>query len=116
MHALSLLKRWLDRNCDFVHAARREALGKGVFGLLSGGVATLTGIADRFLDRGGLVLAERDRLDHRTVLVTGGNRGLGLATSIELARRGWIIEKCSCCKREIDRRRNRRQHLDTRRE
>lgn len=44
MHALSLLKRWLDRNCGFVHAARREALGKGVFGLLSGGVATLTGI------------------------------------------------------------------------
>lgn len=44
MHALSLLKRWLDRNCDFVHAARREAICKGVLGLLSGGVATLTGI------------------------------------------------------------------------
>jgi hypothetical protein len=44
MHALSLLKRWLDRNCDFVHAARREAVCKGVFGLFSGGVATLTGI------------------------------------------------------------------------
>jgi hypothetical protein len=44
MHTFSLLKRWLERNCDFVHAARREALGKGVFGLLSGGVATLTGI------------------------------------------------------------------------
>lgn len=58
-------------------------------------VATLTGIADRFLDRGGLVLAERDRLDHRTVLVTGGNRGLGLATSIELARRGaHVIVAC----------------------
>lgn len=44
MHALSLLKRWLDRNCEFVHASRREAVCKGVFGLLSGGVAMLTGI------------------------------------------------------------------------
>lgn len=58
-------------------------------------VATLTGIADRFLDRGGLVLSEGDRLDQKTVLVTGGNRGLGLATSIELARRGaHVIVAC----------------------
>jgi NAD(P)-dependent dehydrogenase (short-subunit alcohol dehydrogenase family) len=57
--------------------------------------ATLTGIADRFLDRGGLVLREQDRLDQRTVLVTGGNRGLGLAASTELARRGaHVIVAC----------------------
>lgn len=52
-------------------------------------VATLAGIADRVRDRGAaLTLDERDRLKGRTCLVTGANRGLGLAVSIELARRG----------------------------
>lgn len=50
--------------------------------------ATLTGIVDRILDRGELALTEHDRLDGRTVLLTGASRGLGLATAVELARRG----------------------------
>lgn len=50
--------------------------------------ATLTGILDRVLDRGELSLSERERLDGRTVLLTGASRGLGRATAVELARRG----------------------------
>jgi NAD(P)-dependent dehydrogenase (short-subunit alcohol dehydrogenase family) len=44
---------------------------------------------DRFRDRAPpLALTDEDRLDGRTCLVTGANRGLGLAISTELARRG----------------------------
>ncbi len=52
-------------------------------------VATLSGIWDRVRDRGlSLDLDELDRLEGRTCLVTGANRGLGLAVAAELARRG----------------------------
>ncbi len=51
--------------------------------------ATLHGIADRFRDAAPpLALPPSDRLEGRTCLVTGANRGLGLAISKELARRG----------------------------
>jgi NAD(P)-dependent dehydrogenase (short-subunit alcohol dehydrogenase family) len=51
--------------------------------------AILTGIRDLFRkpDRQ-LVLQESDRLDGKRVLITGSSSGLGLATAVELARRG----------------------------
>lgn len=51
--------------------------------------ATLHGIVDRFRDAAPpLALPPTDRLDGRTCLVTGANRGLGLQISKELARLG----------------------------
>lgn len=51
--------------------------------------ATLHGIVDRFRDAAPpLALPAGDRLDGRSCLVTGANRGLGLAIAEELARRG----------------------------
>ncbi len=51
--------------------------------------ATLHGIVDRFRDAAPpLSLGPLDRLDGRTALVTGANRGLGLAISKQLAARG----------------------------
>lgn len=52
-------------------------------------VATVGGILDRVRGRKStLPLSDRDRLDGRTCLVTGANRGLGLAIASALARRG----------------------------
>ena len=42
MYASSLLERWLEDNCAWMHKARRGAVCKLVNGLLRGGVATLT--------------------------------------------------------------------------
>ncbi|MBX7194490.1 MAG: SDR family NAD(P)-dependent oxidoreductase [Sandaracinaceae bacterium] len=59
-------------------------------------VATLGGIVDRLRDRSPpLVLSPLDRLDGRTALVTGANRGLGLAITIQLVARGaHVIMAC----------------------
>jgi NAD(P)-dependent dehydrogenase (short-subunit alcohol dehydrogenase family) len=51
--------------------------------------ATVHGIVDRLRDAAPpLALPPSDRLDGRTALVTGANRGLGLEVSKQLARRG----------------------------
>ncbi len=54
--------------------------------------ATWKGISDLFKkqERVG-ELKESDRLDGKTILITGSSSGLGLATAIELARRGGRI-------------------------
>jgi NAD(P)-dependent dehydrogenase (short-subunit alcohol dehydrogenase family) len=59
-------------------------------------VATLGGIVDRLRDRSPpLVLSPLDRLDGRTALVTGANRGLGLAITVQLVARGaHVIMAC----------------------
>ncbi|MGW8314269.1 MAG: SDR family NAD(P)-dependent oxidoreductase [Bacteroidales bacterium] len=51
--------------------------------------AIATGIRDLFRQpENQLVLKEQDRLDGKRVMITGASSGLGLATAVELARRG----------------------------
>lgn len=51
--------------------------------------ATLNGILDLFRKREPIgVLHEEDRIDGKKTMITGASSGLGLATAIELARRG----------------------------
>lgn len=59
-------------------------------------LATVSGIADRLTDRTpALTLSPLDRLDGRSVLVTGANRGLGLAITVQLVARGaHVIMAC----------------------
>jgi len=52
MYGLSVMKVWLERNCSFIHCARRGAVVKGVRGLLVGGVAALTAIGRHVLTEG----------------------------------------------------------------
>ena len=59
-------------------------------------LATISGIADRLIDRTpALALSPLDRLDGRSVLVTGANRGIGLAITVQLVARGaHVIMAC----------------------
>lgn len=79
----------IDRGRDPVCSAAmrlRELLRPRYDGAVA---ATIGGIVDRLRDRGApLALAPGDRLEGRTCLVTGANRGLGLAIATELTRLG----------------------------
>ena len=44
MYAISLLERWLSRNCASIHAGRRQAAVRAVTGIIEGGRAILTEI------------------------------------------------------------------------
>ena len=49
--------------------------------------ATLSGLLDRFKGQQALTLGDDERLDGRTCLITGANRGLGLAVAVQIAEK-----------------------------
>ncbi|MFC2129422.1 SDR family NAD(P)-dependent oxidoreductase [Bacteroidota bacterium] len=63
-------------------------------------VATLTGILDLFRKQDlAKKLRDNNRVDGKTVVITGANSGLGFALAVDLAKRGGYI--IMACRREI---------------
>ena len=63
MHVTRVLETWMERNCSFMHSARRQALVKVVDGLLLGAKATLAelgrGLRNDVLEKHNIKCADR---------------------------------------------------------